>query len=101
MMKVTVLYGIPTSTEHFEQYYKGTHLPLAAKIKGVARSEFTKFVSGPDGSKPAFYRMAELFFTTQAQMEQALKSPEGQAAVADIQKFATGGVNMVIGSVEA
>jgi uncharacterized protein (TIGR02118 family) len=101
MMKVTVLYGIPTSPEAFEKYYKGTHLPLAAKMKGVARIEFTKFVSGPDGAKPAFYRMAELYFTTQAQMEQSLKSPEGQATVADIPKFATGGVTMVIGSVEA
>ena len=101
MMKITVLYGCPTSAEQFEKYYEGTHLPLAAKVKGVARIEFTKFVSGPDGAKPAFYRMAELYFTTQAQMEQSLKSPEGQATVADIQNFATGGVTMVIGSVDA
>ena len=101
MMKVTVLYGSPTSPEQFEKYYSGTHLPLAAKMKGVARIEFTRFVSGPDGGKPAFYRMAELYFTTQAQMEQSLQSPEGQAAVADLPKFATGGVTMVIGSVEA
>jgi len=101
MMKITVLYGSPTSAEQFEKYYGGTHLPLAAKMKGVARIEFTKFVSGPDGAKPAFYRMAELYFTTQAQMEQSLKSPEGQATVADTQNFATGGVTMVIGSVDA
>jgi uncharacterized protein (TIGR02118 family) len=101
MMKVTVLYGNPTSPEQFEKYYGGTHLPLAAKMKGVARAEFTRFVSGPDGAKPAFYRMAELYFPTQAQMEQSLKSPEGQAAVADIPKFATGGVTMVIGSVDS
>ena len=101
MMKITVLYGSPTSAEQFEKYYRGTHLALAAKMKGVARIEFTKFVSGPDGAKPAFYRMAELYFTTEAQMEQSLKSPEGQATVADIQNFATGGVTMVIGSVEA
>ena len=99
-MKVTVLYGMPTSSEQFEKYYKGVHLPLAAKIKGVARIEFTKFASGPDGGKPAFYRMAELYFVSQAQMEQSLQSPEGQVTVADIPKFATGGVTMVIGSVE-
>jgi uncharacterized protein (TIGR02118 family) len=101
MMKITVLYGMPTSPEQFEKYYKGTHLPLAAKIKGVARAEFTKFVSGPDGAKPAFYRMAELYFPSQAQMEQSLQSPEGKATVADIPKFATGGVTMVIGSVDS
>jgi uncharacterized protein (TIGR02118 family) len=100
MMKVTVLYGHPTTPDQFEKYYRGTHLPLAAKMKGVARIELTKFVAGPDGGKPAFYRMAELYFTTQAQMDQSLGSPEGQATVADLPKFATGGVTMVIGSVE-
>jgi conserved hypothetical protein len=100
MMKVTVIYGHPKSAEQFENYYKATHLPLAAKIKGVSRAEFTKFMPGPDGVQPAFYRMAELYFSNVAQMQQSLSSPEGQAAVADIPKFATGGVNMVIGSVE-
>jgi len=101
MMKVTVLYGHPTSADQFEKYYKDTHLPLAAKMSGLARVEVTKFVAAPDGGKPAFYRMAELYFTTQAQMEQSLGSVEGQAAVADLPNFATGGVTIVIGSVEA
>ena len=101
MMKVTVLYGHPTSSDEFEKYYRSTHLPLTAKMKGVVRIELTKFVGGPDGGKPAFYRMAELYFTTQVQMGQSLGSAEGQATVADLPKFATGGVTVVIGSVEA
>jgi len=100
MMKVAVIYGNPKSPEHFEKYYKGTHLPLAAQIKGVVRAEFTKFVPGPDGTQPAFYRMAELYFSDATQMQQSLNSPEGKAAVADIPNFATGGVNMIVGSVE-
>lgn len=56
------------------------------------RMVLTKFISAPDGGKPAFYRMAELYFATQAQMEQSLGSKEGQATVADLEKFATGGV---------
>ncbi len=54
MMKVTVLYGHPTSPDEFEKYYANTHLPLAAKMKGVARIELTRFVAGPDRGKPAF-----------------------------------------------
>ena len=100
MMKVTILYGHPTSPDQFEKYYRDTHLPLVAKMKGMARLELTKFMIGPDGGKPAFYRMGELYFTTQAQMDQTLGSPEGQATVADLSNFATGGVTMVIGSVE-
>jgi uncharacterized protein (TIGR02118 family) len=100
MMKVTVLYGHPASPETFESYYKGTHLPLATQMKGVARLELTKFGAGPDGGKPAFYRMAEVYFATQAQMEQTLGSSEGKATVADFTKFATGGVTVLVGSVE-
>ena len=99
MMKVTVLYSHPKSPDEFEKYYESTHLPLAGKIKGVDRVELTQFVSAPDGGKPAFYRMAELYFVTQAQMEQSLGSAEGQAAVADFENFATGGVTVLIGSV--
>jgi len=100
MMKVTVLYGHPKNPDEFEGYYTNTHLPLAAKMNGVDRLELTKFVAGPDGEKPAFYRMAELYFETQAQMLQTLGSTQGQATVADLQNFATGGVTVLFGSVE-
>jgi len=100
MMKGTVLYGTPKNPDEFEKYYESTHLPLVAKMKGVARLELTKFIAGPDGGKPAFYRMAELYFNTQTEMEQSVGSPEGQAAMDDIQNFATGGVTVLIGSVE-
>jgi uncharacterized protein (TIGR02118 family) len=100
MMKVTVIYGHPKSSDDFEKYYESTHLPLAAKMKGVDRLELTKFVAGPDGSKPAFYRMAELYFGSQAQMEQVLGSAEGKATVADLDNFATGGVTVLIGTVK-
>ena len=100
MVKVTVLYGHPVSPEDFERYYAETHMPLAAKMQGMARAELTKFVSGRDGARPAFYRMAELYFETEAQMQESLGSSEGQAAVADLAKFATGGVTILIGCVE-
>lgn len=99
-MKVTVLYGHPTSAEAFEEYYTGTHLPLAATMKGVARIELTRLVASGDGGKPAYYRMAELYFADQGQMEQTLGSPEGKATVADLGNFATGGVTMMVGTVE-
>lgn len=101
MEKVTVLYGHPTSPDDFEQYYENTHLPLAGKMKGVARIELTKFSAGPDGGRPAYYRMAELYFDTPAQLQETLGSPEGRATVDDLPNFATGGTTVVIGSVRA
>src|ERR1035437_7006117 len=100
MIKITVLYKHPQNPQDFEKYYAETHLPLAAKMKGVARLELTRFTPGADGSKPEYYRMAELYFPTEAQLRKTLSSPEGQAAVADIPKFATGGATMLTGSVD-
>jgi uncharacterized protein (TIGR02118 family) len=100
MMKVTVLYGHPKNPDEFEKYYYGTHLPLTGKIKGVDRFELTKFVADPNGGKPAFYRMAELYVANQSQLAESLSSDEAQAAISDLEKFATGGVKILIGSVE-
>lgn len=100
MIKVTILYHHPQDPQAFERYYAETHLPIAAKMKGVARLELTRFGPGPDGSKPAYYRMAELYFPSEAQLQATLGSQEGQAAVSDLPNFATGGVTMLTGSVE-
>lgn len=101
MLKVTVLYGHPASPDEFERYYAATHLPIAHTIRGVARWEFTRFAPGPDGAPPAFYRMAEAWFDSPAAMQAALGSPEGQATVADLANFATGGITFLVGAVDA
>src|SRR6185312_13292769 len=62
MVKLTVLYGQPKSAAAFEKYYAETHLPLAAKMQGVRRIELSKVTSAADGSAPAFYRLADLYF---------------------------------------
>ena len=101
MIKLTVLYGPPTDAVEFENYYSNTHLPIAAKMKGVDRLELTRFAPGPDGAQPEYYRMAELYFPTEEQMQATMSSPEGEATVADLPKFATGGVTVLVGSVES
>mgnify|MGYP006310147579 CR=1 FL=1 len=100
MIKVTVLYGHPKDEQEFERYYRETHSPLATKMKGLSRLELTQFVPGPDGSKPDYYRMAELYFSNEAQMQDTLGSPEGKAAVDDLPNFATGGMTILVGTVE-
>lgn len=100
MLKATVLYGHPTDADAFEKYYHETHIPLVGKTKGIIEFEWTKFLPNPDGSAPAYYRMAELYFAGPAEMQQALGSPEGKAMAADLANFATGGVTIIIGTVE-
>lgn len=99
MIKVTVLYGQPKDPETFEKYHKQTHLPLAAKMKGVERLELTRFVPGSDGVIPTYYRMAELYFADEEQLNATFNSPEGSATVSDLSNFATGGVTILTGLV--
>lgn len=101
MIKTTVLYGHPTDEAAFEEYYSKTHLPLAAKTAGVVKSEYTKFLPGPGGSAPAYYRMAELYFAGPSEMQVALSSPEGKAMAGDLRNFATGGVTIIFGKIGA
>lgn len=96
MLKMTILYHHPTDAAAFETYYAERHFPIAVKMP-VSKVELTKFLPGPDGAAPAFYRMAELYFTDQKEMQASLSSPEGQATVADLPNFATGGVLVLFG----
>ncbi len=100
MIKLTVLYGQPSDTTNFESYYVNVHLPIAAKMQGFKKVEYTKFLSEPDGVKPAQYRMAEFWFSSPEALRATMSSPEGQATAADLPNFATGGVTILTGVVE-
>ncbi len=100
MIKLTVLYGHPTDITAFEDYYANTHLPKAAKMKGHTKLELTKFLSAPDGSKAAYYRMAEFWFSSPEAMQTTMGSPEGQATAADLANFTTGGATLLVGTVD-
>jgi uncharacterized protein (TIGR02118 family) len=97
MFKLTVVYGHPTDPASFESYYTEVHRPLVVQIPNVEKIEYTKFLMSPTGGTPAFYRMAEIYFNSQAALEEGLNSPEGKATADDLANFATGGVQMVVG----
>jgi len=96
---MTVLYNAPHDPAAFESYYAKTHLPLVARIKGLERVVLIKGTPGGDGAPPAFYRIAQLFFASPAQMARSMGSPAAQTAVADIKNFADGGVTVVTGEI--
>jgi uncharacterized protein (TIGR02118 family) len=100
MIKLTVLFGHPKDPAAFERYYTDRHLPIAARMPGVQKLELTKFRRNVDGSNPIYYRMAEVYFLSETALQSTLKSPEGQAAAGDMANFATGGANMLVGSVD-
>ncbi|REG86352.1 EthD family reductase [Algoriphagus antarcticus] len=97
MIKLTVLYNHPEDPAAFESYYAATHMSLVSTINGVLKAEVTKFLPEADGSKPAYYRMAELYFESPEALQQSMDSPEGQATAADLPNFATGGFKILAG----
>lgn len=99
MMKLSVLYGEPKDAAAFEKYYAETHLPLAGRMQGVNKIELSKVVGTPDGSAPVFYRMADLYFDDADHMKRVMDTPEAKATVADLAKFATGGVTVLVSEV--
>jgi uncharacterized protein (TIGR02118 family) len=100
MVKLSVIYGHPTDPAAFERYYAETHMPLAAKVQGLRRFELSKVMGTPDGSKPAYYRMADLYFDSSDHMKQVMATPEARATAADLRNFATGGVKLLISEVQ-
>jgi uncharacterized protein (TIGR02118 family) len=95
-VKVVVLYGQPTDVGAFEKHYLETHVPLVLQVPYVQRIDAGRAVSAADGGPAAFYRIGELHFASLADMEAALASPEGQAGLADLMTFTTGGVTATI-----
>ncbi len=87
MIKITVLYGQPQQSEVLESYYSQIHLLLVAATDGIQRAELTLFTLSADDSLPIYYRMAELYFDSQEQMDGVMSSAAAQVAVADIAYF--------------
>jgi uncharacterized protein (TIGR02118 family) len=74
---------------------------LAETIPNLQRYERAKIVATPDGSELPYYRIAALYFEDMEQLEQSLASEEGQATVADVRNFATGGATFYFSEVDS
>jgi uncharacterized protein (TIGR02118 family) len=96
MVKFVVMYGQPEDPAAFDAHYADTHGPLVEKIPNLRRFEAGKVVGTPDGSAAPYYYLAELSFDDAAAMQTAFGTPEGRAAGADVETFATGGATVMI-----
>jgi uncharacterized protein (TIGR02118 family) len=96
MARLVVMYRTPKDPVAFDKYYFGTHVSIAKKIPGIKNYEVSKgpvvTPAGPSG----FHLVAILHFDDLAAIQRAFASKEGQATAADVQTFATGGVDMFL-----
>ncbi len=94
MALLAVMYKTPRDAAAFDKHYFDKHVPLAKKIPGLRKYEVSRgAVAMPAG--PSNYQLAALLhYDDVAAVQKAFASAEGQAAVADVQNFATGGVDI-------
>lgn len=100
MIKLTALYGHPTSKDDFEDHYARVHIPLARTIPNLERIETAMVQARPGGGTPPYYRVAELWFADRMTMDSAMISEQGKAVAADVAKFATGGATLLVADVD-
>ena len=91
MCRLTVLYGHPTDPAEFDRYYHQVHIPIARKMKGLTGWTIGKCESAKAGEPPPYYMIVGLYGETRQSLEAVINSPEGQATIADVPSFATGG----------
>jgi uncharacterized protein (TIGR02118 family) len=96
MASVLVMYHHPENPAAFDEYYRSTHTPLAQKIPGLRAFRLSQGpVNAASGPSP-YHLIVELMFDSMADIQTGMASPEGQAAVADLQNFAGAGVTVLL-----
>lgn len=97
----TVIYKQPKDIAAFEKYYAEKHIPLVVASQGQIgfdRAELTKFESNLDGSKPARYRQAELYFPSMEALKKGTATPAFKEVAGDLLRFASGGFDALVGA---
>jgi uncharacterized protein (TIGR02118 family) len=96
MASLVALYKTPKDAAAFDKYYAETHIPIAKKIPGLRRYEISRGAVASPAGPSGVHLVATLRFDSMAAIQSALGSAEGQATVADLQKFATGGADILM-----
>ena len=96
MARLVVMYKNPNDPVAFDKYYFGTHIPIAKKIPGLRKYEVSQGLVATPAGPSGLHLVAILHFDDLAAIQNAFASAEGQAAAADVQGFATGGVDMFL-----
>ena len=95
MIRLTVLYGHPDDPAEFDRYYREVHIPLARKMTGFKGWTIGKCESATPGVAPPYYMIVGLYAQSREAVQAILATPEGQATVADVANFATGGATFL------
>lgn len=91
-------YNQPEDPAAFDRHYDDVHSRLGLALAGL-RSFAGVHTSASGDELSPYHFVAVLEFDSKDALDSALASPEGQAAVADLENFATAGVTFVNGPI--
>jgi uncharacterized protein (TIGR02118 family) len=94
--ELVVMYKTPKDTAAFDKHYFEKHVPIAKKIPGLRKFRTSQGPVVTPMGPSAFHLIAMLTFDSVAAIQAGFASPEGKAAAADVQAFATGGADMIL-----
>jgi uncharacterized protein (TIGR02118 family) len=96
VVKLVVAYRTPVDRDKFEDLYVHQHRPLAAQIPHVKSASRGVVTTLPGDKAVAYYRIGELLFESEDDLNAAMASTAGKAAVANAREIGTGGVDFMV-----
>src|SRR5260370_31614281 len=91
MAQLVVMYKTPKDAAVFDKYYFEKHIPLAKKIPGLRKYEVSQGPVATPAGPSGYHLVALLHFDNLSAIQGAFGSAERQAALPDVQTFATRG----------
>jgi uncharacterized protein (TIGR02118 family) len=96
--RLVVMYPQPKDAAHFKDHYEQVHIALGRDVPDVRNLHYSFDVSGIPGDDGAggdsdlgLFCVFMADWDSEEAMINALMSPGGQAVMADVQNYATGG----------
>jgi uncharacterized protein (TIGR02118 family) len=94
--KLIVMYPSPTDVAAFERIYQSEHVPMAVKkLEGKTKLVATKVLASPQG-KPAYYRIAEVYFPSMEALQACAASAGGKETLTHAARISTGGPPVIL-----
>ena len=85
MVKFMILFRQPEDVDKFENVYQD-FLALIERMPHIQRRQVVHVTGSPQGA-PEYYRILELYFESSEVQQEALMSPQGQEAGAELNRF--------------
>ena len=93
MHKLIAIYVRPADPVRFRNYLVEKHLPLVARFPGLQAMHYSVAIDAGEDDKA--FAVVECEFADEKAMRNALSSPEGETAAADVKNYATAGVSIL------